>query len=320
MLIEPLADEQLNTVYSPILSPLAWDLGHIANFEELWLVQRVGGREPMRRRARPPLRRDREPAPGPQRAPDPARRRAARLHGRGSARARSRSSTRSTSTPMTRSSCSAAASSTRCSSPTSTSTTRPCCSCCRWSTATSRPIAIPSVAAEPVAGRPRDGRGSRAAQLRGRCPAGGASPTTTSAPATRSSSRPFEIDRTPTTNAAFAEFIADSGAEPPLYWRREDGAWLDPPTFGCRPPGLDPALPVVHVKLRRGCRRFAAWAGKRLPTELEWGGRGPPAPTASAPTSTCSATAPPPAGAYGDAPPEGGGGADARRRLGVDRE
>ncbi len=47
MLIEPLDDEQLNTVYSEILSPLAWDLGHIANFEELWLVQRVGGREPL---------------------------------------------------------------------------------------------------------------------------------------------------------------------------------------------------------------------------------------------------------------------------------
>ena len=48
LLVEPLADDQLNTVYSPILSPLAWDLGHIANFEELWLVQGVGGREPMR--------------------------------------------------------------------------------------------------------------------------------------------------------------------------------------------------------------------------------------------------------------------------------
>ena len=46
-LVEPLADEQLNRVYSPILSPLAWDLGHIANFEELWLVQTVGGREPL---------------------------------------------------------------------------------------------------------------------------------------------------------------------------------------------------------------------------------------------------------------------------------
>jgi iron(II)-dependent oxidoreductase len=32
-LVEPLTDDELNTVYSPILSPLAWDLGHIANFE-----------------------------------------------------------------------------------------------------------------------------------------------------------------------------------------------------------------------------------------------------------------------------------------------
>src|SRR5678815_3645157 len=47
-LVEPLTEEQLNRVYDPILSPLIWDLGHIANFEELWLVQRIGGREPLR--------------------------------------------------------------------------------------------------------------------------------------------------------------------------------------------------------------------------------------------------------------------------------
>jgi hypothetical protein len=47
-LIEPLTDDQLNRVYNPILSPLIWDLGHIANFEELWLVQRIGGRDPLR--------------------------------------------------------------------------------------------------------------------------------------------------------------------------------------------------------------------------------------------------------------------------------
>ncbi len=47
-LIEPLTEEQLNRVYDPILSPLIWDLGHIGNFEELWLVQRIGGREPLR--------------------------------------------------------------------------------------------------------------------------------------------------------------------------------------------------------------------------------------------------------------------------------
>src|ERR671919_1526815 len=47
-LVEPLSEEQLNRVYSPLLSPLAWDLGHIANFEELWLVQTIAEREPMR--------------------------------------------------------------------------------------------------------------------------------------------------------------------------------------------------------------------------------------------------------------------------------
>ena len=46
-LIRPLGDELLNKVYSELLSPLAWDLGHIANFEELWLVQTVGGRAPL---------------------------------------------------------------------------------------------------------------------------------------------------------------------------------------------------------------------------------------------------------------------------------
>jgi iron(II)-dependent oxidoreductase len=30
------------------MSPIIWDVGHIANFEELWLVQRAGGREPLR--------------------------------------------------------------------------------------------------------------------------------------------------------------------------------------------------------------------------------------------------------------------------------
>lgn len=46
-LVEQLDSDHLNRVWSPILSPLAWDLGHIANFEEMWLVQRVGGREPL---------------------------------------------------------------------------------------------------------------------------------------------------------------------------------------------------------------------------------------------------------------------------------
>ncbi|MGI8512256.1 MAG: ergothioneine biosynthesis protein EgtB [Solirubrobacteraceae bacterium] len=48
-LVEPICDADLEAVHSPLMSPLVWDLGHIAAFEDLWLVHRFGG-EPMRRR------------------------------------------------------------------------------------------------------------------------------------------------------------------------------------------------------------------------------------------------------------------------------
>jgi iron(II)-dependent oxidoreductase len=42
-LVTGLADEALERVHSPIMSPLAWDLGHIAAYEDLWLAHRHGG-------------------------------------------------------------------------------------------------------------------------------------------------------------------------------------------------------------------------------------------------------------------------------------
>ncbi len=42
-LLAGLSDEQLTAVLSPIMSPLVWDLGHIAAYEDLWLGQRYGG-------------------------------------------------------------------------------------------------------------------------------------------------------------------------------------------------------------------------------------------------------------------------------------
>jgi iron(II)-dependent oxidoreductase len=47
-LVAPLSDQAMNTVHETIMSPIVWDLGHIANFEDLWLVQRAGGRPPLR--------------------------------------------------------------------------------------------------------------------------------------------------------------------------------------------------------------------------------------------------------------------------------
>ena len=37
----------LEMQHVPILSPMVWDLGHIAHFEELWLCQELGGRAPL---------------------------------------------------------------------------------------------------------------------------------------------------------------------------------------------------------------------------------------------------------------------------------
>ncbi len=47
-LVAHLDDEQLVAPYSPIMSPLAWDLGHVAAYEDLWINHRLAGRELLR--------------------------------------------------------------------------------------------------------------------------------------------------------------------------------------------------------------------------------------------------------------------------------
>ena len=47
-LVAPVSDLQLETVHSTLMSPLVWDLGHIAAFEDLWLVHRYGERPLLR--------------------------------------------------------------------------------------------------------------------------------------------------------------------------------------------------------------------------------------------------------------------------------
>src|SRR5579884_3325493 len=47
-LVADTSDADLERVHSTLMSPLAWDLGHIAAFEDLWLVHRYGGRPLLR--------------------------------------------------------------------------------------------------------------------------------------------------------------------------------------------------------------------------------------------------------------------------------
>ena len=47
-LVDGITNDQLERVHSTLLSPLVWDLGHIAAFEDLWLVHRFGKRPLLR--------------------------------------------------------------------------------------------------------------------------------------------------------------------------------------------------------------------------------------------------------------------------------
>jgi ergothioneine biosynthesis protein EgtB len=99
--------------------------------------------------------------------------------------------------------------------------------------------------------------------------------------------RPFRIAAAPVTNGEYRAFIADGGYRRPEFWlsdgwaRVQDEGW-DSPFYwlkdddgaqriftlsGLRP--LDPHAPVQHVSFFEAAA-YAAWAGKRLPTEFEW--------------------------------------------------
>jgi iron(II)-dependent oxidoreductase len=105
-------------------------------------------------------------------------------------------------------------------------------------------------------------------------------------PAHRVSLPGFLIDRTPVTNLAFAAFVDDggyrnralwteagwrhcteTGLAHPEFWRRVDGGW-ERRRYGLWEP-LPPDEPVVHVCWYEA-DAYARWAGKRLPTEAEW--------------------------------------------------
>ena len=47
-LVASVSDDDLERVHSRLMSPLVWDLGHIAAFEDLWIAHRFGGRPLLR--------------------------------------------------------------------------------------------------------------------------------------------------------------------------------------------------------------------------------------------------------------------------------
>jgi len=95
------------------------------------------------------------------------------------------------------------------------------------------------------------------------------------------------MDTVPVTNAAYLEFLAAGGYEDPRWWsergwahrdeagltaprfwhRDADGSWWRTRFGETEPvPGNEPVLHVCYHE----AEAYAAWAGKRLPTEVEW--------------------------------------------------
>ncbi len=97
-----LAKDDLTTQVSPLMSPLVWDLAHVGNYEELWLLRAAAGQEAMRRRSTTCTTRSSIRAPNGRHCRSCHRTRPAPTSGRSAPRFSTRSSARfDTANPLT---------------------------------------------------------------------------------------------------------------------------------------------------------------------------------------------------------------------------
>jgi gamma-glutamyl hercynylcysteine S-oxide synthase len=270
--------------HSPLMSPLVWDLAHIANQEELWLLREVGGREPMHPEIDPlynAFEHPRAERPSlPLLPPAQARQYASEVRGRvldllervrfgpgrllesGFAFGMIAQHEQQHDETML---------------------------------ATHQLRKGDPVLTAPPPAPPHAGSDALRLPAEVLVPGGSFTMGTSTEPWALDNERPahlvdvpsFYLDTTPVSNAAYTEFIADGGydqprwwsragwehrqrtrLEAPLFWRRDSGGrWLRR-RFGVTEP-VPPAEPVLHVCWYEA-DAYARWAGRRLPTEAEW--------------------------------------------------
>jgi ergothioneine biosynthesis protein EgtB len=97
---------------------------------------------------------------------------------------------------------------------------------------------------------------------------------------------PYRLADRLVTNAEWLDFMTDGGYQrhhfwlsdgwarvkadgwrSPLYWHEADGEWVEHTLTGTR--ALDLGAPACHIS-HYEADAYAAWAGKRLPSEAEW--------------------------------------------------
>ena len=282
-LTDCLDEDELGAQHSPLMSPLVWDLAHIGNQEELWLVRDAGGRPAIRPDLDPlydAFQHPRADRPAlPLLAPEPARAYlrqvreqaldvldGAALDPDGAplladgfvfgmiAQHEQQHDETMLATHQLR-----------------------------------QGAAVLDAPAPPAA--PADATALPAEVL---VPAGPFTMGTSTDPWALDNERPahtvqlpgYWLDTAPVTNAAYQEFIADGGyTDPrwwtpaglahrqqagltaPLFWQRDGDTWLRR-RFGRTEP-VPADQPVVHVCWYEA-DAYARWAGRRLPTEAEW--------------------------------------------------
>jgi gamma-glutamyl hercynylcysteine S-oxide synthase len=281
-LVDCVEEPDLVRQHSPLMSPLVWDLAHVANQEELWLLRDVGGREPMHPEIDPlynAFEHPRAKRPSlPLLPPAQARAYASEVRGRVLDLLERVSFAAG---PLVSSGFvfGMIAQHEQQHDETMLATHQ-------------LRQGAPVLAAPPPGPSPADAARLPAQVL---VPGGPFTMGTSAEPWALDNERPahvvnvppFYLDTVPVTNAAYAEFIADGGYDnpawwgkagwahrqdagltAPLFWRRDAGGqWLRR-RFGVSEP-VPPAEPVLHVSWHEA-DAYARWAGRRLPTEAEW--------------------------------------------------
>ena len=78
----------------------------------------------------------------------------------------------------------------------------------------------------------------------------------------------FRLSRSLVTQREFSNYIEATGASPPVYWKRDkNGSWLRRHFAEWIP--LEPHRPVSNISWFEA-DAYCRWADRRLPTEFEW--------------------------------------------------